>query len=353
VVEKVRDGDSNNAARYRIKKVALPDHIEIGDYSLQLNPLCVDKTCGPLLTPEGFGAWLIRHPSPTTEKTRDKNGRRIAQGAGDSLRSLGKPAAMVLNIAHVAAQLTGKPVSALFLATRLGTETKDFKRRHGRDLVAAGLLEQTEDGKGYVVPEDVGVTLERELRDSGALRRHAEGLARTATARHHQRILKLWWLGMNEERIAVVTGFDPDEITAVVTPPDQAPTREVMDAVRLAKGADGPTSELVKESPTWAREFPEPDDAEQPLGHDYPQVPQTPVGRSESVQKVKAPPDVAEPVQGHTGPQDETPCKHSGLGHVYPGGRGCYCCDTNHPMRQHECENGIASLDAYRREKAS
>ena len=351
LLEKVRDGDANNPAQYRIKKVSIPEHIEIGGDSSTLNPPCGDKTYVPLMTPEGFGAWLIRHPSPTTDKTHDKNGRPIAQGSGDSLRSLGKPAAMALNIAHVVAQLTGMPVPARFLASRLGTETKNFKRRHGKDLAAAKLLKPTEDGKGYVLPEDVGATLERELRDSGALRRHADGLERTARDRRYRRIKKLWWLGMNRERIAAATGYDAGEIAAVVTPPDEAPTREEMDAARLAKGADGPTSELVKESPVWTGEFPDPDDAEQPLGHGFSEAPQTPVSCNEPVQRGTAPPDKPKPSQGHT--SEATPCKHSYGGHVYPGGRGCYCCDAAHPMRQYERENGVVSLDAYRRRGAA
>lgn len=201
------------------------------------------------MTPEGFGAWLIRHPSPTTDKTHDKNGRPIAQGAGDSLRSLGKPAAMALNIAHMVAQLTGMPVPARFLASRLGTETKNFKRRHGKDLAAAKLLKPTEDGKGYVLPEDVGATLERELRDSGALRRHADGLERTARDRRYRRIKKLWWLGMNRERIAAATGYDAGEIAAVVTPPTRPPH---------AKRWTPPASQKVPTAPrpSWSRSPP-------------------------------------------------------------------------------------------------
>ncbi len=244
LVEKVRDGNHGNAARYRIKKVSIPDHIEIGDVSIQLNPPCVDTTCDPLLSPEGFGAWLIRHPSPTTEKTHDKHGRPIPQATGDPIRGVGKPAAMSLNIAHAAVQFTGKPVPARFLASRLGSKTKNFNPRQGKDLVAAGLLEQTGDSKGYIVPEDVGVTLERELWDSGALRRHAEGRDRTAKDRRHQKIKRLWYLGMNAERIAFTTGYALDEIAVVVTPPHSAPSQAEMDAARLAKSADGNPLEL-------------------------------------------------------------------------------------------------------------
>ena len=348
VLDKVRDGGSGNAARYRLRDVPKPKHIRIRGDASTLNPPRVYDVCAGLLAPMS-GAHLIRNTSPEMPEY-DKNGRKIPKGPAPLVKSVGKAAAMVAYVVATTAPIfEGGTVPPEFVSQRTGISRVNLKRRHIPKLVAAGLVESVEGG--YFPPVDVKETLREELRVSGSLAAANHQRQRHNRQRRAQEIKRLVWLGHDAGAIAAETGFDPDEIAAVVAPPDEAPTREVMDAARLAKGADGSTSELLKESPTWAGEFPDPDAVEQPLGHDYPQAPQTPVGRSELVQKVKAPPDVAEPVQGYTEALDETPCKHSGLGHVYPGGSGCYCCDTNHPMRQHERENGVVSLDTYRRSR--
>jgi hypothetical protein len=293
-LDKVRDGDHGNAARYRIKAGSFLYHIEIQGYSPLSYPPCVDKTYGTETILR-----LIRHPSPATDKTHDKNGRKLPKGPSDPLRSLGKPAAMVLDIAQAAVARTGEVVPVLFLAARIGTSLKNFKARQGRDLVNAGLLQDaTASGEpSYRIPDDVGETLKRELENSGALRRHEEGRKRTQAERRVQRIRYLWWLGMNVERIEAATGYDPDEIAAVLAPPAPAPTALEMEQERHEReirNASGAYAELVKESPFWEGEFPaptlEPGDTQPLLGHDYsPEPTEAPVTAADAPPKVEVP----------------------------------------------------------------
>lgn len=347
LVDKVRDGGSGNAARYRLRAGSKPKHIQIRGNSSTLNPPCAYNVCAGLLIPLA-GAYLIRNPSPEMPDY-DKNGRKIPKGEAPMVKSVGKAAAMVAYVVAATAPIFGGVVPPEFVSQRTGVTVKNLKARHVPKLVAAGLVENVEGG--YAPPVDVKETLKEELRVSGSIAAAKYQHNRHDRQRRAQEIKHLAWLGHDAEAIAAETGFDPDEIAAVVTPPDPAPTREEMDAARLAKGADGTYSDLVKESPTWAGEFPNPGDNQQPLGHDHQEAPREAVSAPELVQRPTAPPDDTEAVQSPTEAREDEPCKHSGLGHVYPGGRGCYCCDNSHPMRQHERENGVIRLDAYRRSR--
>ena len=346
-VDKVRDGGPTGASRYRIRVGSKPKHIEIRGNSSTQNPPRAYDVCAGLLIPLA-GAHLIRNSSPEMPEY-DRHGRKIPRGPAPLVKSVGKAAAMVAYVVAATAPIFGGVVPPEFVSDRTGITVKNLKARHVPRLAAAGLVDTVEGG--YAPPVDVKETLKEELRVSGSLAAANHQRQRHDRQRRAQEIKRLAWLGHDAEAIAAETGFGPDEIAAVVTPPDEAPTKVEMDAARLAKGADGPTSELVKESPTWAGEFPHPDDNQQPLGHDFQEAPQEAVSRPEPVRKGTAPPDDTEAVRGHTEALDETPCIHSGLGYVFPGGRGCYCCDPDHPMRQHERENGVVSLDAYRRER--
>jgi hypothetical protein len=260
------------------------------------------------LIPEGYSPELIRHPGPTTDKTHNKNGRRIPQATGDPLRSVGKPAAMALDIAQAAVARTGEVVPVSFLSARIGTSLKNFKARQGRDLVNAGLLVGVAELGGYLPPENVVETLERELEDSGALRRHEEGRKRTAKDQRVQRVKHLSWLGMNEERIAFTTGYAVEGIRDILTPPNRAPTALEMEQERherQIRNASGTYAELVKESPFWEGEFPaptlEPGDTQPPLGHDCSPVPPgAPVTDADAPPKVEVPHERSAALEGRT-----------------------------------------------------
>ncbi len=339
-VEKVRDGDHGNAARYRLRTVPKVKHIEIGGISITLNPPCGDNEYVSLL-----GSHLIRNTSPEMPEY-DKNGRKIPRGTAPLVKSVGKAAAWVADVIHAAAPIFAPdPVPRRFVAGVTGIASNHLQERHVRKLVAAGLVEAVEGG--YAVPEDVNAALKEELRVSGSLAAANCQRKRHDQQRRAQEIKRLAWMGHDGERIAAETGYDLSEIAAVLSPVDQAPTEAEMDAARFARSADGEYADLEREAEHFPEIYTADEDPQHPIGHDYPEA---------THEATEEPVTPSEPVQNGTVPPDyrngsERPCEHSGLGHVYPGGNGCYMCDPDHPLRQHERERGVIDLDEYRRSR--
>jgi hypothetical protein len=279
----------------------------------------------------------IRNTSPITEKTHDKNGRRIPKGKADPVCSVGQVAAWILALIEAAGtHLYGSaPVPVDFLVERTGIRRNNLLQRHVPKLLAAGLIVEVEGG--YVTPEDAELRLARELRDSGCnakARRQERAYKQQRDIHHMHRLLRA---GVDFDGIARrMPAYSVAQIMDILVLADRAPTVEEMDQERherQIRNASGTYSELVPESPYWEGEFPGPsDDGEgspQPLLGHSPDAPaearECPVTASAAVQRVEVP-------QDRHGASEE-PCHHSYGGHVYPGGRGCYSCDPDHPLR--------------------
>jgi hypothetical protein len=120
VVVRVSDGSTGGeSARYRIKDIApsIWDQSRIEAPSIlgqsrieeqffsKTHTLWVYET-GPVLSK----SVEIRNTSPGTDKEFDKNGRRIVLGKAAPVNSLGKPAAMLLDLIHYFSRITGEYV---------------------------------------------------------------------------------------------------------------------------------------------------------------------------------------------------------------------------------------------------
>lgn len=236
---------------------------------------------------------------------------------------------------------------------------KNLKARHAKKLSAAGLVEVVEGG--YAPPEDADAALKEELRVSGSLAAANHQRRRHDRQRRVREIKRLAWLGHDAEGIRAETGYDPAEISAVVTPHDPAPTEAEMEARRIARSATGTYSELERAVEHFEGTYAADHDPQHPIGHDYPEAPfevaDGPVTAPKTPRRITVPPDRHGDARRLTNTVEdavkETPCKHSGLGVVFPGGSGCYMCDKNHPLRVQERERGVLNLEEYRQRRAS
>ncbi|CAA9257115.1 MAG: hypothetical protein AVDCRST_MAG93-2021 [uncultured Chloroflexia bacterium] len=248
LVEKVKDGNAKDAATYRIREVSIRDHtlIDTGGQELSLT-LCLSK-CDPLLTPEGFyllDTHLIRHPTPVLPE-RDRNGRKIANADDAPARSVGKVAAWVFDTVYAHHLLTGSPVPVSYLAKRTGTDKKNLKRRHLKDLLGCGLLEET-DG-GVTVPDKVGCRLRELLLATGAIKKDRRTRERIERQRRLHKVSSLHRQGQDPETIAAETGLTVEQVAVVLRPPDHAPTLEEM---RETRKPSGEVCELERHAPEW------------------------------------------------------------------------------------------------------
>lgn len=265
LIEKTKDGNAKDAATYRVKAVSIRDHtlIDTGgqEYSLTL---CLFK-CDPLLTPEGFSllrTHLIRHPSPLMPEY-DRNGRKIPSSDDAPERSIGKPAAWIFDMVYAFHVLTGGSASLNFLAERTGTDKKNLKRRHVKDLLDANLTESA-DGDSYAVPEKVEVRLRERLLATGALTKDRRTRERVEEQRRLQRVEILHRSGQDSDTIAVETGLTVVQVEAVLRPADPAPTAEEMREWRAEHNPDGEIHELEKHAAEWDT-FVSSDDTQQPI----------------------------------------------------------------------------------------
>lgn len=292
LVKKVRDGDHETPARYRIRAGSKVDHTKIWETPVRI-------TYGPGLIPL-VGTHLIRNSSPQMPDY-DKKGQRIPAREAPLVTSVGKSAAMGLDILHAAQQVLNGPVPLLFLADRLGISQKNLKARQIKKLLSAHLLEQSENG--YRTPDDIQARLQQELLMTGSCSAAKFQRSRHDKDRRAQTIKRLSWSGKNRYEILHETGYEWHEIAALVP--------EVVDT------------------------YPEPSDEHidtlerQPVFHI--------VRTEDNLVYLVTPPSEPDP--------NAEPCIHSDplFGH-YPGGRGCFLCDTQYPGR-HE----IIMLDERRR----
>lgn len=236
LVEKIKDGNAKDAATYSIKAVSIRDHtlIDTGGQEFSLT-LCLSK-CDPLLTPEGFSlldTHLIRHPTPVMPE-HDRNGRKIANADDAPERSVGKVAAWVFDTAYALHLLTGSPAPISYLAKRTGTDKKNLKRRHLKDLLGRGLLEET-DG-GVAVPEKVGGRLRELLLATGAVKKDRRTRERIERQRRLHTVSVLHRNGQDAETIAAETGLAVEQVEAALRPPDHALTVEEMRETRRPSG---------------------------------------------------------------------------------------------------------------------
>ena len=248
LLEKVKDGNAKDAATYRIRKVSIRDHtlIDTGGQKFSLTP-CLSE-CDPLLTPEGFSlldTHLIRHPTPVMPE-RNRNGRKIVNADDAPERSVGKVAAWVFDTAYALHLLTGSTVPISYLAKRTGTDKKNLKRRHLKDLLGCGLLEET-DG-GVTVPDKVGCRLRELLLATGAIKKDRRTRERIERQRRLHKVSSLHRQGQDPETIAAETGLTVEQVAVVLRPPDHAPTLEEM---RETRKPSGEVCELERHAPEW------------------------------------------------------------------------------------------------------
>ncbi len=276
VLFKIDDGGPDKPARFRIKDIA-PSIL--GQSKIEEQFFTNNHTPWVYVTvPELSKSVEIRNTSPATNKEFDKNGRRIVRGKAAPVNSLGKPAAMLLEQIHYYSRITGEPAPLEFLEERTGVRRDNLKDRLLRPLLDAGLI--LEDSDGYTTPENVRERLERELEDSGCNEKTRQQREKFAKEREIMLIHRMHTGGADFDRIARLTGRSVAEIMDILKIPDLAPSYDDLDRLkerREIKNADGYIEELERASELWPDTFPEPENEQEPLGHEYaPTPPPTP-----------------------------------------------------------------------------
>jgi hypothetical protein len=283
---KIDDGGPDKPARFRIEDIAHPilgqskiaapsilgqSKIKVRFFSKHTP--CVYNETGPELSK----SVEIRNTSPTTDKEYDKNGRRIVKGKAAPVASVGKVAAMLLDIIHFYSRITGEPATVEILEERTGVRRDNLKDRHVRKLLDAGLILET--GDGYTTPEDVRDRLERELEDSGCNEKKRQQREKFAKEREIMLIHRMRKAGADYDRIAAQVNRSVAFVMDVLKIPDIAPSYEDLDRLkerREIRNADGYIEELERASELWPDTFPEPESEQEPLGHEYAPAPLPP-----------------------------------------------------------------------------
>lgn len=202
LLEKVGNGNSCSAARYRIKGVPKVKHTKIGGQLHSFNPPCVNNGYVPLL-----GSHMIRNTSPE-------------RSANSPVKSVGKAAAWILDIIHAASRLLSGPVPIEFIEEKTGIRRNHLRERSLKQLLGAGLIEEV--GGGYITPQDVGQRLKRELNVSGCVAALNAQRKRNDLQRRIQEVKRLAFLGHHPERIAAETGYTLSEVLDILQDPDRA-----------------------------------------------------------------------------------------------------------------------------------
>jgi hypothetical protein len=261
---RIKDGSPGKAARYRIKDLtpSIRDHALIREKT----PPCGYNECGPLLSK----TVRIRNTSPISDKEFDKNGRRIPQGKAAPVASVGMVAARVLDIIHYYSRLTGEPAPIGFLEERTNTRRDNLKDRPIRKLIEARLILEVEGG--YTTPENVEERLDEELEDSGCDAKTRQDEEKNAKDREISLIHRMRKAGADFDRIARLTGRSVAFVMDILKIPDLAPSYDDLDRLkerREIRNADGYIEELERASELWPDTFPEPENEQEPLGHEY------------------------------------------------------------------------------------
>lgn len=326
MVVKVDEGSPGHAARYRIKPVPKMYQSQIQEKlskEFNINPHCADNGFGTFL-----GPWTrkLRNTSPISEKEYDRRGRRLPKRGDATVKSVGKGAAMLLDFIHAAKSLFSPgPVPIEFLVHRTSMSSKRLRERHLNKLLGAGLLEEVEGG--FKTPDDVQDRVALEALISGCLSKEKRQRKVYEEQRKIHRVWRLHKAGVDFDGIALRTGYNVAEIMDILIEPDHAPTLEEMREAR-ALHPDGLVHELEREAPEWGS-FVANDEPQAPIGFDY--LPsEDPTTASSNVIVV---PFIGSDSEVYE-PSAEKPCIHSYGPIVFPGGKGCACCDPDHPSKR-------------------
>jgi hypothetical protein len=272
LVVKIKDGSPGKAARYRIKDLtpSIRDHALIGEKFFTSTPPCGYNECGPLLSKSA----QIRNTSPTSYEDYDKNGRPLSHGGEAPVSSVGKVAGRVLDLIHDFSRIAGEPAPLEFLEERTGVRRDNLKSRHIRKLIEARLILEVEGG--YTTPENIEECLDEEFEISGCNAKTRMQKEKNAKEREISSIHRMRKAGADFDRIAAETGRGVAFVMDVLKIPDVAPSYEDLDRLkerREIRNADGFIEELERPSEVWRDTYPEPENEQEPLGHEYAPTP--------------------------------------------------------------------------------